>query len=47
MFAHRATTRGAAATRMARSPLPSLAFGTNDENEKDSADRRAGWKRGN
>jgi hypothetical protein len=28
----------------ALSPLPSLPFGNNDENEKDSADRRAGWK---
>jgi len=25
-------------------PLPSLPFGTNDEIEKDSADRRAGWE---
>jgi hypothetical protein len=33
-----------AAASTADSPLPSTPFGTDDEIEKDSADRRAGWK---
>jgi len=39
---HHAATNSAAST--GDSPLPSFPFGTTIENEKDSADRRAGWK---